>query len=55
MKGYYDQPFNKLSPMRWFLFGATLSILYAVFGREAINSYNWNWASKQIRGITWYK
>jgi glycosyltransferase involved in cell wall biosynthesis len=55
MHGYYDQPFNKLSPMRCFLFGATLSILYAVFGREAINSYNWNWASKQIRGITWYK
>jgi glycosyltransferase involved in cell wall biosynthesis len=55
MNGYYDQPLDQLSPMRRFIFGATLSILYAIFGREAINAYNWNWASKQIRGITWYK
>jgi glycosyltransferase involved in cell wall biosynthesis len=55
MKGYYDQPFVQLGLARKYFFGGTLSVLYAIFGREAINAYNWNWASKQIRGITWYK
>ncbi len=55
MRGYYDQPFAKLSPARKFLFGVTLKTLYRFFGKQAINSYNWNWASKQIRNITWYK
>ncbi len=52
---FYDKPFDQQNLIRRFVFGATLSILYAAFGRETINSYNWNWASKQIRGITWYK
>lgn len=55
MKGYYDQPFFQLGLAKRFFFGTALSILYSVFGREAINAYNWNWASKQIRGIVWYK
>lgn len=55
MKGYYDQPFVQLDLTRKYIFGGTLSILYVMFGREAVNAYNWNWASKQIRGITWYK
>lgn len=55
MHGFYDQPLDQQSPMRRLVFGSTLSILYAFFGREAIKSYNWNWASKQIRGIIWYK
>jgi glycosyltransferase involved in cell wall biosynthesis len=55
MNGYYDQPFDQLSPKKQLLFGLTLNLLFAVFGRDAINSYNWNWASKQIRGINWYK
>lgn len=55
MRGYYDRPFIQLGFVHQFLFGTALAIFYAVFGREAINAYNWNWASKQIRGITWYK
>lgn len=55
MNGYYDRPFVQLGLARRFLFGTALSALYLFFGREAINAYNWNWASKQIRGITWYK
>ena len=55
MNGFYDRPFTQLSTQRKLAFGATLSAMYAVFGRDAINAYNWNWASKQIRGIPWYK
>jgi glycosyltransferase involved in cell wall biosynthesis len=55
MKGYYDQPFAQLGLVEKYFFGGTLSVLYTIFGRETINAYNWNWASKQIRGITWYK
>lgn len=55
MKEYYDQPLDQLPLCKRLWFGMTLRFLYAVFGREAINAYNWNWASKQIRGKVWYK
>ncbi|MBL8548139.1 MAG: glycosyltransferase [Hyphomonadaceae bacterium] len=55
MNGFYDKPFAELPPQRQVVLGAALAALYAIYGREAINAYNWNWASKQIRGITWYK
>lgn len=55
MHGYYDQSFHDLPAAKRLLFGGTLSLLYKIFGRQAINSYNWNWASKQIRNIIWYK
>jgi len=55
MHGYYDQPFHKLPLAKRLLFGGTLSLLYKLFGRRAIDSYNWNWASKQVRGLIWYK
>lgn len=55
MKGYYDQPFLQLSRVKRIYFGSALRVLYALFGRGVINAYNWNWASKQIRGIRWYK
>jgi len=55
MKGYYDQPFSQLNMAKRFYFGAVLSLLYKLFGRETINAYNWNWASKQVRGILWYR
>ena len=54
MKGYYDRP-SQLTTFKKYYFGAILVFLYAFFGRENINAYNWNWASKQIRGITWYR
>lgn len=55
MHGCYDQPFHDLPLAKRFVFGITLGLLYNLFGRQAINSYNWNWASKQIRGLVWYK
>lgn len=55
MKGYYDVTFRELSKEQKFKFKMALRVLYLIFGREKINSYNWNWASKQIRNVTWYK
>jgi glycosyltransferase involved in cell wall biosynthesis len=55
MHGCYDQPFHDLPFTKKLAFGAVLTLLYKIFGRQAINSYNWNWASKQIRGLVWYK
>jgi len=54
LNGYYDCPFDQLSAHRQRVFKLALYTLYAIFGKEVINSYNWNWASKQVRGITWY-
>jgi glycosyltransferase involved in cell wall biosynthesis len=55
MRGFYDIPFGELPRFKQWLFGGTLIALYKIFGREEINAYNWNWASKQIRGVVWYK
>lgn len=55
MHGCYDRPFHNLPFAKKLVFGAALTLLYKIFGRQAINSYNWNWASKQIRGLVWYK
>lgn len=55
MHGFYDQPFHDLPLAKKLFFGGTLSLLYKLFGRQAVNSYNWNWASKQVRGLVWYK
>jgi glycosyltransferase involved in cell wall biosynthesis len=54
MRGYYDLPFHQLPKRRRLVFGIICVGLYALFGREVIESYNWNWASKQIRGLKWY-
>jgi glycosyltransferase involved in cell wall biosynthesis len=55
LRGYYDRPFTELSRRRQALFGAVLATLYGVFGRRVVNAYNWNWASKQVRGLVWYR
>jgi glycosyltransferase involved in cell wall biosynthesis len=55
MHGCYDQPFHDLPLAKRLLFGGTLVLLYKLFGRQAINAYNWNWASKQVRSLVWYK
>jgi hypothetical protein len=55
MHGCYDKSFHDLPLVKRLIFGGTLSVLYKIFGRKIINSYNWNWASKQIRGLIWYK
>lgn len=55
MRGFYDLPTSRLPFAKKLLFGGTRWLLYVIFGRQAVNAYNWNWASKQIRGIVWYK
>lgn len=55
MRGCYDQPFHTLPLPKRLIFGGVLWGLYKTFGRQAINAYNWNWASKQVRGLVWYK
>jgi hypothetical protein len=30
-------------------------MLRRLCGPEIIDNYNWNWASKQVRGVVWYK
>lgn len=55
MHGFYDQPFHDLPISKRLIFGGVLWGLYKTFGRQVINSYNWNWASKQVRGLVWYK
>lgn len=54
LRGYYDRPFAELSTGRQARFGAALFILYGLFGPRVVNAYNWNWASKQVRGLVWY-
>ena len=55
MHGYYDRPFAELRRRQQVVFGITLRTLYAICGEAIINCYNWNWASKQVRGLVWYK
>lgn len=55
MRGFYDIPFQQHPRLKQWFFGGTLLVLYGMFGREQVKAYNWNWASKQIRGIVWYK
>jgi len=54
MKGYYDD-FSKLSFGKKCFFQAVYFPLCKIFGKGNIDAYNWNWASKQIRGMVWYK
>ncbi|HET6413017.1 MAG TPA: glycosyltransferase family 2 protein [Anaeromyxobacter sp.] len=55
LRGFYDPPFRELAVVRRFVFGTTLSAMRRLYGREVIQSYNWNWASKQVRGVVWYR
>jgi glycosyltransferase involved in cell wall biosynthesis len=55
LRGYYDKPFSELPRRRQLVFGLTLKLLYGILGRRIVNSYNWNFASKQQRGLVWYK
>ncbi len=54
LHGYYDRP-PSCGKVRAWCFKNTLKILVKLFGKELIYSYNWNFASKQQRGLCWYK
>lgn len=55
LKGYYDRPFHELTIFQRIIFGSALLGCWAIFGKRLIDLYNWNWASKQVRGLLWYK
>ncbi len=55
LRGYYDRPFATLPRWRQVLFGGTLKLLYLLLGTKIVSCYNWNFASKQQRGLVWYK
>jgi len=55
MKGYYDGDIYSLSLHKRFYFLAIHGLLGLIFKRSHLQAYNWNWASKQIRGGVWYK
>ncbi|MEM1104539.1 MAG: glycosyltransferase, partial [Pseudomonadota bacterium] len=54
MRGYYDADTREQIPKwkRGFFYGV-LRALYVPFDRETVNSYNWNFASRQERGLGW--
>lgn len=54
LRGFYDaETRDELRARHRTLFWGTLSILYVIFGREPINCYNWNFASRQERALGW--
>ncbi|HET6413109.1 MAG TPA: glycosyltransferase family 2 protein [Anaeromyxobacter sp.] len=55
LRGFYDPPIRDLPPARRLVFRTVLSVLRRRYGTEVIDNYNWNWASKQVRGLVWYR
>ena len=54
LRGCYDRP--PAAAARWVgIHALALRILAKWFGEERIYAYNWNYASKQQRGLCWYK
>ena len=54
LRGFYDKP-SDLPAWKKRVFFVTLSALYKLFDARIVNSYNWNFASKQERGLCWYR
>ncbi|MCC7253463.1 glycosyltransferase family 2 protein [Hyphomicrobium sp.] len=52
LRGYYDHH-TEMPAWKRTLFYSCLVALYSVYGREYIDSYNWNFASRQERGLGW--
>ena len=54
LRGYFDAA-STIEPRKRRLFDRTMMTLRRAFGDSNINNYNWNFASKQERGLCWYK
>jgi len=54
LRGYFDYD-NKIPSWKMAFFGALLATIRICFGKMIIENYNWNFASRQERGICWYK
>jgi glycosyltransferase involved in cell wall biosynthesis len=55
IRGDLDGPARCLPLGRRLVLKPTMAILRFLFGSRRIKAYNWNWASKQIRGVVWYR
>jgi glycosyltransferase involved in cell wall biosynthesis len=56
LKGYFDyENAGKIAPLKMAVFKTLLAAIRTCFGRMILDNYNWNFASKQERGICWYK
>tara|TARA_R110001606_G_scaffold102807_5_gene225411 strand:+ start:8421 stop:9329 length:909 start_codon:yes stop_codon:yes gene_type:complete len=54
LKGYYDQdPQAPMPAWRNRLFHMTLRYFYKRYDAASVNAYNWNFASRQERGLGW--
>jgi glycosyltransferase involved in cell wall biosynthesis len=54
IKGFLDAPPEDMPPNERAAFEAKMDIYRTSFGSDVVENYNWNWASKQIRGVKWY-
>ena len=52
LRGFYDEDVT-VHPLGRSIFHATLRLLYLIFDKDSVNSYNWNFASRQERGKGW--
>lgn len=54
LRGFYDKETrNALPAWKLAIFYAALRWLYRRYDRDSINAYNWNFASRQERGLSW--
>ncbi len=54
LHGCYDRP-PTAPAWRQAAFHATIAALYRLLPRQVVNGYNWNFASRQERGLVWYE
>ena len=54
LRGYFDAAAS-IAPWKRRIFDRVMRGLRRMFGESCINNYNWNFASKQERGLCWYK
>jgi glycosyltransferase involved in cell wall biosynthesis len=56
LKGYFDyENVNTIPSWKMSCFRTLLGGIRTCFGRTILENYNWNFASRQERGICWYK
>ncbi len=54
LNGFYDaENADALPAWKRAIHHAVLKALYGLYGEELVNSYNWNFASRQERGLGW--
>ncbi len=52
--GLCDVPLHELPAQEKRVVQSRTDQIRSQFGDDVIDNYNWNWASKQIRGVKWY-